>query len=177
MSGPDDPTPITVTVTPRFADWVSFHFRCLFTRPQGVVLLLFVFGFTCAYGVYSVQFLRVPPGPIRSAALVALAAVPVFVLVLMLLGAYSEVRRRWRAAPVLREPRTYTFTDAEVRAVGETFAVLVAWPSVTTATRVGDQVLLETGQQFLIPLWAFDTENDRTGFLDLVAARVKGCRL
>ena len=92
---------------------------------------------------------------------------------------YFDARRKWRATPELREPRTYTLVGAGVQIDAASFKQFVRWSEIAAVERVADQFVLSVGNRrfFFIPVRAFDTDQESASFCRFIESKVSGCRL
>ncbi len=177
MLGAQISSPVSVSVLPTFTEYLSFNFRVVLRRMRLVVAFAVVL---------LAAFLCAPLLPLtgetvarKYVQLLPTLILPALMFVAFPITIYSSVRRQWRAVASLREARTYTFTDAGVRVVGDTFEGFVDWSHIAQADRLGGQVLLATGQRqfYLVPFRSFGSDEAWGEFRRLVASKVRDCRL
>lgn len=176
--------PIRVNVIPTFADYLRLNlhvslrgFPVLRRLPVWGLISLIPFGVLslAAYPFAPLLFAGLGENPSWFEAY--MAALPLLLLPLalfLLAGIYLAARHRWRIAGELREPRTYIFSDVGIQVAASSFEGTSTWQHIVRAERAGPIILLGTAQQafHLIPVAAFDSEDDFERFLDLVARKV-----
>jgi hypothetical protein len=178
MLDTDANAPISVSVLPTFPDSLRFAYRALFWRMRFVVVFA-VLLLSAFLSAPLLPFSGETTVAARYMQLLPALILPVLVFVFIPVTSYLAARKQWRTVAALREPRTYTFTNAGIQVAGETFDGFIAWSNIFSAKRVGEHVLLATGQQqfYLIPVRAFGPEENWTQFCRLVATKVSDCRL
>jgi hypothetical protein len=167
--------PISVTVTPAFADYLRLNLRFVFRSP-----LILIAGLLPLFAVlFQLLMPGIQLGLNDVVRLLPVLIFPTLFFVVIPLSIYRAAKRRWRDSSELREERTYTFTEAGIQVTGATFAAFVAWSHIVAARRTGDLVTLRTGQQlfYLIPVWAFESDAIWERFCQLVEAKVNDTRL
>ena len=112
--------------------------------------------------------------------LIGLGILPIPLLVFVVIpfvNSYS-VRKRYHAAPELREPINYVFSESGIQADGHTFSGTTAWSIIASAERVGSYYFLGTAQRlfYIVPFEALQSNEDRKSFCKLVAANVPKCK-
>ncbi len=87
---------------------------------------------------------------------------------------YVAARKRWKAAPEIREPRRFTFSDDGIVVEGQTFGGRAAWSHIVGAGSYRGLIILKTNQglYYLFPERAFPDEDQREAFLSLVRKKV-----
>lgn len=176
-SDSDATNPISVSLTPTFPEYLRINWWVTWRRfrllvPFAVLMLIgFAFIPMLVGGPETPadQYVRLAPALI----------LPAIVFLLLPITIYLSVRRRWKTAPELREPRTYTINNDGLRVVGVSFEGFTAWSNIVSAERVGSQILLGNRQQqfFLIPDRAMESDELWLRFCQLVSTKVSGSRL
>lgn len=167
---------MTVTSTPTFSVHLWLVLRTLLRRTWMLIpfCLLACFSYALAPLVYRgtistlIAYRDCAPVLILPALLVLLYTVQVW-------GAWQQ----WNRNPPMREPRTYTFSDAGIRMTARTFDSEISWELILKARRRGEHVLLGThGHAFhVIPIAGFATPQHYAWFAALTAFKVRDCRL
>ena len=104
----------------------------------------------------------------------AILFLPAAVLALLPVNLYIAAKKRWNAAPEIREPRRYAFSEEGIAIKAETFSGRVAWSHITGAGSLRGLYLLKTNQNqfYLLSERGFPCESDREAFLALVRMKV-----
>ncbi|MGE5189621.1 MAG: YcxB family protein [Gemmatimonadota bacterium] len=104
----------------------------------------------------------------------AILAVPAAFLGLLPAALFLAARNRWNAAPEIREPRRFVFSEEGVAVTGRTFSGQVAWSHVTGAESHRGLFILKTNQNlyYLLSEKGFGDEADRKAFTSLVRRKV-----
>ena len=91
----------------------------------------------------------------------AVLVLPAVVLVVLPANLYLAAKKRWNAAPEIREPRRFAFSEDGIAVEGSTFSGRIAWSHVTGAEfhRVREQV----EQHLLDPPLVVHRRADRRG--------------
>ncbi len=165
---------ISIAYEPTFRDFLSLNrwtirrrwriLRCLSAFLLAVFLASpFLFHDLGAEGVL--------PSYARSLLVLMLPAVA-FVVVPMNL--YFAAKKRWNAAPEIREPRRFTFSEDGIAVDGRSFSGRVAWSHIVGAGSYRGLVILKTNQglYYLFPERAFPNDDERGAFLSLVRKKV-----
>ncbi len=99
---------------------------------------------------------------------------PAVAFVVVPLNLYFAAKKRWNAAPEIREPRRFTFSDDGIVVEGRTFSGRVAWSHITGAGSHRGLVILKTNQGlfYLLSERAFPNEDELESFLSLVRKKV-----
>lgn len=99
---------------------------------------------------------------------------PAIVFVLLPANLYLAAKKRWNAAPEIREPRRFTFSEDGIAVEGATFSARVAWSHVTGAETHCGLVILKTNRNmcYLFPEKGFPDETRQEAFLFLVRKKV-----
>jgi hypothetical protein len=87
---------------------------------------------------------------------------------------FLATRKRWRAAPEIREPRRFVFSEDGLAVTGRTFSGRVAWSHITGAESHRGLFILRTNQNlyYLLSEKGFPDEADRKAFMALVRRKV-----
>ncbi len=104
----------------------------------------------------------------------AVLAVPAFFLAGLPLILYTSARKRWNAAPDIREPRRFTFSEDGIVVEGTTFSGRVAWSHIRGAESHRGLIILKTHQNlyYLFTERAFPDEDRLEEFASLVRKKV-----
>ncbi len=104
----------------------------------------------------------------------AVLVLPAAFLVGLPVALYFAARKRWSAAPEIREPRRFTFSEDGIAVEGRTFSGRVAWAHITGAEAHRGLVILKTNQNmyYLFSESGFPDEADREAFASLVRKKV-----
>jgi len=104
----------------------------------------------------------------------AVLVLPAAVLIILPVSLYLAAKKRWNAAPEIREPRRFTFSEDGVAVEGSTFSGRVAWSHVTGAESHCGLVILKTNRNmyYLLSEKGFPDETRREAFLFLVRKKV-----
>ena len=104
----------------------------------------------------------------------AVLVLPAVFLVLIPANLYLAARKRWSAAPDIREPRRFLFSEDGITVEGGTFSGRVAWSHITGAETHRGLVILKTNQNmyYLFSEKGFPDETQRDAFLYLVRKKV-----
>ncbi len=99
---------------------------------------------------------------------------PAVFLVVLPANLYLAAKKRWNAAPEIREPRRFAFSEDGIAVEGGTFSGRVAWSHITGAETHRGLVILRTNQNmyYLLSERGFPYEADREAFLSLVRKKV-----
>ncbi len=178
-------TPITVTVTLTFADYLRLNFWASFGRLRLALLLLTVLALL-ALVVYIANPWLPHEGKSEPANLylhsLSVLILPgiIFVLIFVLpASAYFQARLRWRRACELRDPHTYSFSESGIQIKGPRSEGTMAWSLIASARRRGSLIWLATAQPlyYMIPVRAFADESQLQRFCHLVERKVSKSRL
>ncbi len=87
---------------------------------------------------------------------------------------YFAVKKRWNAAPEIREPRRFTFSEDGIAVEGRTFSGRVAWSHITGVESHRGLIILKTNQNmyYLFSERGFPDEDAREEFASLVRKKV-----
>jgi len=167
---------IRVEVLPTFADFLRLNYWVMARRLWLMwvimipTLLLFLATPILPIGGNLLEkYLKTLPAGVMS--VIAFGVVPASI--------YFAARKRWQIVAELREPRTYTFTDAGMQVKANSSEGFTTWQNIASAHRMGDTAVLATVQQqfHLIPLQAFESPEQFAQFRRLLASKIPSCRL
>ncbi len=101
-------------------------------------------------------------------------ALPALVLVVLPVTLYLAARKRWNAAPEIRELRRFTFSEDGIAVEGQTFSGRVAWSHITGAESHRGLIILRTNQNmyYLFSEGGFPDDACREAFASLVRKKV-----
>jgi len=104
----------------------------------------------------------------------AVLALPAVVLVVLPANLYLAAKKRWNAAPEIREPRRFAFSEDGIAVEGSTFSGRIAWSHVTGAEFHRGLVILKTNRNmyYLFSEKGFPDETRKEAFLFLVRKKV-----
>ncbi len=104
----------------------------------------------------------------------AVLVLPAVVFVLLPVNLYLASKKRWNAAPEIREPRRFGFSEDGITVEGGTFSGRVSWSHVTGAETHRGLVILKTNQNtyYLFSEKGFPDETRQEAFLFLVRKKV-----
>lgn len=104
----------------------------------------------------------------------ALLILPAVILVVLPAKLHLEAKRQWNAAPEIREPRRFVFSEDGILVEGASFSGRVAWSHITAAATHRGLVLLKTNQNlyYLLSESGFTDDDRRQAFASLVRKKV-----
>jgi len=99
---------------------------------------------------------------------------PAVFFVLIPANLYFAAKKRWNAAPEIREPRRFVFSEDGITVEGGSFSGRVGWSHITGAEAHRGLVILKTNQSmyYLFSEKGFPDEIQREAFLHLVRKKV-----
>ncbi len=165
---------VCIAYEPTFRDFLSLN-RWIVRRQWRVIRILAIVMFalflasTPLFHDLDAEGLLVPYG--QSLGVLVL---PAILLVGVPAILYVAVRNRWNAAPEIREPRRFTFSEDGIDVAGVTFSGRAAWSHVTAAGTHRGLVFLKTNQNayYLFSEKSFPDEAARDTFVSLVRKKV-----
>ena len=165
---------VCIAYQPTFRDFLALNRRIVRRRWRLVQLLS-----TIPLALYLASpWLFHDPGDegilLPYAQSLAVLALPACFLVALPLVLHAAVRKRWNAAPEIREPRRFTFSDDGIVVEGSTFSGRIGWSHIVGAESHRGLVMLKTRQNmyYLFSERAFPDEDQRDAFASLVRKKV-----
>lgn len=104
----------------------------------------------------------------------AILLLPAAFLAVLPANLFLAARKRWSAAPEIREPRRFVFSEDGLAVTGRTFSGRIAWSHITGAESHRGLFILKTNQNlyYLLSEKGFPDDADRKAFLSLVRRKV-----
>ncbi len=104
----------------------------------------------------------------------AVLVLPAVVLIILPVNLYFAAKKRWNAAPEIREPRRYAFSEEGIAVEAGSFSGRAAWSHVTSAETHRGLVILKTNQNayYLFSENGIPDDLQRDAFLSLVRRKV-----
>ncbi len=165
---------LCIAYEPTFRDFLSLNRWIVRRRWRAVRLLAIVLLGIFLAGAPLFHDLEAEGFLLPYAQSLAVLALPALVVAGLPVALYVAVKKRWNAAPEIREPRRFTFTEGGVVVEGGTFSGRVAWSHIIGAETHRGLVILKTNQgtYYLFSERAFPDADRREEFATLVRKKV-----